>query len=51
MPEAVADWIRAKGVGALNVAGNWESVSPGIGERVEAFLGRVIVVLAEEAGR
>jgi Circularly permutated YpsA SLOG family len=36
-PSDVADWIRAEEVRVLNVAGNRESTSPGIGARVERF--------------
>jgi hypothetical protein len=37
-PSEVAGWITEKNVRTLNVAGNRESVSPGIGERAERFL-------------
>jgi hypothetical protein len=40
-PVRVADWIRETGVRVLNVAGDRESKSPGIGDRAEAFLARV----------
>jgi hypothetical protein len=40
-PGEVRAWIVGKGIRALNVAGNRESKSPGIGDRVERFLGRV----------
>jgi hypothetical protein len=45
-PSEVAAWIVETGVKVLIVAGNRESVSPGIGERVEAFMGRVFRRLA-----
>lgn len=32
------DWLAAHDVECLNVAGNRESVSPGIGDRVEKFI-------------
>jgi hypothetical protein len=48
-PSQVADWIIQNQIRTLNVAGNRESVSPGIGERVERFLIAVIrVVLARK---
>jgi hypothetical protein len=37
-------------VRVLNVAGNRESVNPGIGDRVKAFLARVFVQLARGDG-
>jgi hypothetical protein len=37
-PTDVAGWIEAEEVRVLNVAGNWESTEPGIGDRVERFL-------------
>jgi hypothetical protein len=37
----VAAWIREKNVKTLNVAGNAESTSPGIGAAVEAYLEQV----------
>jgi hypothetical protein len=43
-PSEVREWIAAKGIRCLNVAGNRESTQIGIGERVEAFLRRVIGV-------
>lgn len=45
-PSAVADWIRAGGYGVLDVAGDRESRSPGIGARAEVFLLRVFARLA-----
>ena len=35
---AFLDWMRANNVLVLNVAGNRESVNPGIGKKVEDFL-------------
>jgi hypothetical protein len=43
--EAVA-WIAENGIRVLNVAGNRERVSPGIGDRVERFMARVFRRLA-----
>jgi hypothetical protein len=40
-PSQVRDWLAAHDVRTLNVAGSRESKAPGIGERVEAFLGQV----------
>jgi hypothetical protein len=47
-PSQVSTWIREKGIGILNVAGNRESKAPGIGSRVERFLAVVFNLLAEE---
>jgi hypothetical protein len=41
-PAQVAKWIVAGKFRILNVAGNRESDEPGIGERVEWFLGQVL---------
>jgi hypothetical protein len=41
-PRHVARWIRERHVRTLNVAGNSESKAPGIGDRVERFLGSVL---------
>jgi len=41
-PGEVRDWIVERGIRTLNVAGNRESSSPGIGDRVERFLGAVL---------
>lgn len=46
-PSAVADWLRARPIQVLNVAGNRESSAPGIGARVEAFLAQVFALLRE----
>jgi hypothetical protein len=40
-PSDLAGWLAKKDVRVLNVAGNRESGSPGIGARVEAFLAEV----------
>src|SRR5437762_14373838 len=40
-PSKVVDWVWANNVRVLNVAGNRESTSPGIGTRAEAFMARV----------
>lgn len=37
-PAGVRDWVVVNAVWTLNVAGNRESVSPGIGDRAERFL-------------
>jgi hypothetical protein len=52
-PSEVADWIAANAFRVLNVAGNRESKSPGIGGRVERFLAEVFRQLGHvpEAGR
>jgi hypothetical protein len=41
-PSQVVAWLAEKGVRVLNVAGNRESTAPGVGERVERFLGAVL---------
>jgi len=41
-PGHVAAWIAANKIGTLNVAGNREDEEPGIGDRVEHFLGAVL---------
>jgi hypothetical protein len=52
-PEYVAGWLRdyvflgREGGATLLVAGNRESSAPGIGDRVEAFLGRTLGLLRE----
>ncbi len=47
-PSHVATWILENKIGTLNVAGNRESDEPGIGERVERFLGEVLQQLDHE---
>ena len=44
-PAAVAAWLNANGVEVLNVAGNTERTSPGIGVVVEAFLAEVFALI------
>jgi nucleotide-binding universal stress UspA family protein len=41
-PAHVATWINDNRIRTLNVAGNRESAEPGIGKRVERFLGAVL---------
>jgi hypothetical protein len=41
-PSHVVAWISQNQVRTLNVAGNRESDEPGIGERLERFLGQVL---------
>jgi hypothetical protein len=48
LPSDVVPWIRENNVTTLNIAGNCETKAPGIGLRVELFLGRVFRQLAEE---
>lgn len=48
-PRMVADFLAARRVRILNVAGPRESRSPGIGERAEAFLIRLFRLLAQES--
>jgi hypothetical protein len=45
----VADWLSRSRVGTLNVAGNRESNTPGIGGRVERFLVAVFAGLGHAA--
>ena len=47
-PGHVADWIGETRIGTLNVAGNREEDEPGIGDRVERFLGEVLEQLGHE---
>ncbi len=47
-PSHVAAWILENQVKTLNVAGNREHEEPGIGDRVERFLGEVLTVLGHE---
>ncbi len=47
-PSDVVGWIVENDVKVLNVAGNRDPKSPGIGLRVERFLGRVFRRLADE---
>lgn len=48
-PRDVAEWIDGFGVKTLNVAGNRESKSPGIGRRVEKFLIRAFRIVGFDA--
>ncbi len=45
-PADVAAWLTEKGVTVLNVAGNTERTSPGIGAFAETFLAEVFRLLA-----
>jgi hypothetical protein len=47
-PSHVATWIAENQFRTLNVAGNHESTEPGIGERVEQFLGQVLQQLGHQ---
>ncbi|MGO9466851.1 MAG: YpsA SLOG family protein [Isosphaeraceae bacterium] len=47
-PSHVATWIVENQVKTLNVAGSREHEEPGIGDRVERFLGEVLTVLGHE---
>jgi hypothetical protein len=44
-PSHVATWISENKIKTLNVAGNRETGEPGIGDRVERFLGQVLRLL------
>jgi hypothetical protein len=44
-PSHVAAWIAENKIHTLNVAGNSEAVEPRIGERVERFLGKILLQL------
>jgi hypothetical protein len=44
-PSHVAAWIAEHKIRTLNVAGSGESEEPGIGDRVEWFLGQVLQLL------
>lgn len=46
-PADAAAWLKANAVRVLNVAGNTERTSPGIGAFAEAFLGEVFRLLGE----
>jgi hypothetical protein len=46
-PSQVVEWIIEKKIRILNVAGNRESVTPGIGDRAERFLIAVFRQLAK----
>ncbi len=49
-PARIAREIARLGVRTLNVAGERESLAPGIGAAVEAFLGRVFAELVNRTG-
>jgi hypothetical protein len=44
-PSHITAWIIENGITTLNVAGNREHEEPGIGDRVERFLGEVLAQL------
>ena len=47
-PAHVATWIVENKIKTLNVAGNREDEEPGIGDRVERFLGEAFKQLGHE---
>ena len=47
-PAHVATWIAENQIKTLNVAGNREGEEPGIGDRVERFLGEVLQQLGHQ---
>jgi Circularly permutated YpsA SLOG family len=47
-PSHVATWIAENKIRTLNVAGNREAEEPGIGDRVERFLGQVLQQLGHK---
>jgi len=47
-PSHIAAWIGENKIKTLNVAGNGEHEEPGIGERVERFLGEVLEQLGHQ---
>jgi len=49
-PSHVVAWLREHNVRVVNVAGNRESKAPGIGDRVERFLGAVFRRLGHRPG-
>jgi hypothetical protein len=51
-PSAIASWLaRNPSIRRLNVAGNRESVEPGIGDRVERFLAQLIGQLMQQSSQ
>lgn len=48
-PSAVGRWLALQNIKVLNIAGNRESGAPGIGTRVEAFLGRLFKITQRPA--
>jgi Circularly permutated YpsA SLOG family len=49
-PSHVATWIVENAIKTLNVDGNREHEEPGIGEKVERFLGDVLEQLGHDRG-
>jgi hypothetical protein len=49
-PAHAVAWITENSIRTLNVAGNRESEEPGIGDRVEEFLGQVLHQLGHARG-
>ena len=47
-PSHIATWIAENQIKTLNVAGNSEGEEPGIGDRVERFLGQVLQQLGHQ---
>jgi hypothetical protein len=47
-PSHIAMWIVENKVRTLNVTGNREGEEPGIGDRVEQFLGQVLQLLGHQ---
>jgi hypothetical protein len=47
-PSHIATWIEENKITTLNVAGNREHEEPGIGDRVERFLGEVLEQLGHK---
>jgi hypothetical protein len=51
-PAHVAAWVTEHRIGTLNVAGNRETDEPGIGDRVERFLGQVLsLAMGHQGGK
>jgi hypothetical protein len=44
-PARAAAWLKNQGIRILNVAGDRESASPGIGDKVAAYLAEVFQLL------
>jgi hypothetical protein len=44
-PEVLSVWLEQHGVETLNVAGNSDDTSPGIGQIVEAYLIQVFLLM------
>ncbi len=47
-PSHIATWIQENQIKTLNVAGNSEAEEPGIGNRVERFIGQVLQQLGHQ---